>query len=601
MPDKSPWLGRDEVGGVASQQRADLKPPPHWRLDAVYATDRPHHPAVSPDGSRIAFILSATGTSDVYVIPVEGGQARRLTTDRVLVNYWEDSAPEWSPDGSRIAYTSGDDVCVVAADGGPPTRIGDVGLGTWLDDERLVVTVDRDRTTRLAVVSVADPWPQPFGPKGGDVGQVRATLDGAVVATFWPRDDFSRSDIVIAEPDGAWRTLVGHPDRRALDASVHGYKVAYILEDGDWAAVYVADLAGDEHRLLAKDDADFGDLSWASDGRSLVATRTRHGQTDLVTITEDGDVDLIATGGVWETPMWAEKALVAALDAHHSPPRLITLTEGKPTVLYDGAPAAVKTAPHRSFERVTITGPGDLEFEGFLFRPEDVSRPVPAVVYPHGGPTDVYGDGWDGHAQYFIDKGYAWLAINFRGSTTYGLAFERANHNDWGVGDTGDCIAAGRFLQGLDWVDGDRLAIFGASYGSYMALASLVHPDNPFACGVAKYGDCNILTSWAQGDRGGVDDLERMMGHPSDHREAYLNGSPIHNIDNIDKPIFIAHGEKDARVNVKQAEELVAELKRLDKQFEYVTYPDEAHGFLRRESQIDFYRRLERFFDWYLM
>jgi dipeptidyl aminopeptidase/acylaminoacyl peptidase len=128
-----------------------------------------------------------------------------------------------------------------------------------------------------------------------------------------------------------------------------------------------------------------------------------------------------------------------------------------------------------------------------------------------------------------------------------------------------------------------------------------VHQDNPFACGVSKYGDCNILTSWAQGDRPGRDDLERMMDHPARNRSGYLAGSPIHRLDNIERPILIAHGERDARVHPKQADELVAELRRLGKRYEYVTYTEEAHGFLRRASQLDFYERLERFLDWYLM
>ena len=80
-----------------------------------------------------------------------------------------------------------------------------------------------------------------------------------------------------------------------------------------------------------------------------------------------------------------------------------------------------------------------------------------------------------------------------------------------------DCLAAADHLRTLDWVDGDRLAIFGASYGSYMALLSVTDdPEHRFRCAVAKYGDCDILTSWAQGDREGVQDLERMMGHPAD-------------------------------------------------------------------------------------
>ena len=139
---------------------------------------------------------------------------------------------------------------------------------------------------------------------------------------------------------------------------------------------------------------------------------------------------------------------------------------------------------------------------------------MPAVVYPHGGPTDCYGDEWDGHAQYFVDKGYAWLAINFRGSTGYGRDFERRNHGDWGVGDTKDCLAAADFLRTLDWVDGERLGIFGASYGSYMALLAVTDdPEHRFRCAVPKYGDCDITTSWAQGDRSGRSGPRAHDGH----------------------------------------------------------------------------------------
>jgi dipeptidyl aminopeptidase/acylaminoacyl peptidase len=596
----NPWLGKDEHGGVPSQARPDRLLPPNWRLDAIYATERPHHPSVSPDGSTVAFVLSAGAESDIYVVASEGGQARRLTTDRSLASFWEDTGPEWSPDGSQVAYTSGDHSFVVPKDGGVPQRIPDASLGAWLDNDHLVVVVERKRTTRLALVDITDPWPLPFGPKGGDVSQVRPTSDRRVVATFWPKDDRNRSDIVVADPRGDWHTLVGHEDRRALDPVIRGHEVAYVLEDGDWRAVYLTDLQGSGNRLLAKDDADFGDLQWSADGQRLIAIRSRRGKGDLVTIDRDGTVTVLAEGGFWQSPQWSHDRVVAVHESHDTAPRLVAVGD-EPSVLYDGTPAAVAAAPHAGFERVVFVSGDGLEIEGFLFEPTDVSKPVPAVVYPHGGPTSVYGEEWDGHAQYLIEKGYAWLAINYRGSTTYGVTFERANHNDWGVGDTADCIAAGRYLQGLDWVDGDRLAIFGASYGSYMALASLVHPDNPFVCGVAKYGDCNILTSWAQGDRPGGDDLERMMGHPSSNREAYHAGSPIHEIENIDRPILIGHGEKDARVHSRQADELVAELKRLGKRYEYVTYPEEGHGFLRRPSQLDFHQRLERFLDWYLM
>ena len=92
-----------------------------------------------------------------------------------------------------------------------------------------------------------------------------------------------------------------------------------------------------------------------------------------------------------------------------------------------------------------------------------------------------------------------------------------------------------------------------------------------------------------------------MMGHPSAARAAYHAGSPVHRLEQVRAPLLIAHGERDERVSPKQSEELVAALRRLGKTFEYLTYPTEAHGLLRAGPQLHFYRRLERFLDWYLI
>ncbi len=117
---------------------------------------------------------------------------------------------------------------------------------------------------------------------------------------------------------------------------------------------------------------------------------------------------------------------------------------------------------------------------------------------------------------------------------------------------------------------------------------------------MAKYGDCDIVTSWAQGDLVGRLDIERMMGRPSDQRDAYHAGSPIHRIDQLVAPILVAHGDHDDRVHPKQSIELVDALRRLGKTYEYVTYTTEAHGFLRAGPFVDFYTRMARFLDWYL-
>jgi dipeptidyl aminopeptidase/acylaminoacyl peptidase len=597
------WLGKDVVGGVPSLPRPDRRPPDHWRLEDVFATARPHHPALSPDGARVAFVLDIEGTTDIWSVDVDDGTLTRITTNRGLVAFWTDSAPVWSPDGARIAYNSEGAVHIVPATGGPTRRLLSGSIGDWIDDDRFAVIVEREGCSRLARVDIDDPWPTPIGPGNGDVGRTQVASDGRILLTFYPKDDLSRSDILVIEPEGSWTTLVGHPGRRAGNHVVSGSRMAYILEDGDWSGVFLTDLEGDEHTKLAGGDQDFSSLAWDDDGRSLLAIATARGKSDLVRIGLDGTVALVAEGGMWDWPMPTSRGVVAIHEASDSPASVrLVAADGARSILYDGAPAAVRVAPHSKLERVTFSSADGLEIEGFLFRPADTSSPVPAVVYPHGGPTSYYGDEWDGHAQYFVDKGYAWLAINFRGSTTYGLEFERANHGDWGVGDVDDCLAAAGYLSGLGWVDPNRIAIYGSSYGSYLTFASLVHPENPFACGASKYGgDIDILTSWAQGDREGREDLERMMGHPAQDRRAYHAGSPIHQIGRISRPLLFAHGDHDLRVSPMQSEELVEALEQVGATYEYITYPTEGHGLLRRAPQLHFYRRLERFLDWYLM
>jgi dipeptidyl aminopeptidase/acylaminoacyl peptidase len=361
-----------------------------------------------------------------------------------------------------------------------------------------------------------------------------------------------------------------------------------------------------EERLLAAADGDLSEPAWSRDGGRLAAVRSMGIRHDLVVVDgATGEITDIAAGGTWGTPLWTrDGALIGTYEDQRTPPELrLAGLEGDTKTLVASAPAAVRSAPHVVPEQVSFRSLDGLEVNGLLYRPRDTGRPVPAVVYAHGGPTSLSGDDWDGVAQYFVDKGYAWLAVNFRGSTGRGKTYEHLNDLAWGVGDTQDCLAAADFLRTLEWVDADRLAIFGPSYGSYMALCAAVEDAGErFRCAVCKYGEADLLVSWTQGDLAGVLYAgTNMMGDPSEHRAEYLRGSPIHSLERLQAPLLVATGELDARVHPKQSAQLVAELRRLGKPYEYVTYPTEAHGFLRAGPFLDFHRRLERFLDWYLL
>ena len=614
---RSIWVGRDEHEGVLSEPRRDLEPPPHWRLEAVAATHRPRSLTVGAGRSRGAFIEDRE-TSDVWVIDLEAGAVpERLTTGRDPAPFWEDVEPRLSPDGSQVAYGDQGGVWLVPTAGGPPRRLVEGSSPVWIDNSSLVISVERGDETRLAVVDSANPWPRRLATGHdnldvrGDEGEATVSPDGREVAyTFTPRADLNRSEIRVAAIDGgAVRALTGTPRMHDREPawSPDGSSVAYGSERSGFYELHLVGRDGEGERRLTSAGADHTELDWNPDGSRLALTRARSSRFDLVLVdAASGEAELVAEGGMWSRPQWtASGALAVVYEDHATPPQLRLVEPGAPPqALHDPAPKAMRSAPHAELEDVLFPSFDGLDIPGFILRPRGASadRPVPAVVYPHGGPTMFYGDEWDGHAQYFVDRGYAWLALNYRGSTGYGRDFERLNHGVWGVDDTKDCLAAADFLRTLDWVDGLRLGIFGASYGSYMALLSVTDdPEFRFRCAVAKYGDCDIATSWAQGDREGVQDLERMMGTPATAPEAYRAGSPYHRLENIRVPLLIAHGERDERVSPKQSEQLVAGLRRLGKTFEYVTYPTEAHGLLRAGPQLDFYRRLERFLNWNLM
>jgi dipeptidyl aminopeptidase/acylaminoacyl peptidase len=609
------WVGKEEYGGVPTPTRRGVAAPPHWRLEAIAATERARDISLGRNGATLVFIQDRD-TSDVWTMELGEWIPRRLTTGRDPMPYWEDTAPRLSPDGSTVAYADQGAVWLVPAAGGAPRRLLEAGSPVWIDESRLVVSVEQENTSRLAVVEVDDPWPRRLAARhtevhtlGEEWGAVVSPDGSRVAYTFSPRADLNRSEIRVAEVEGGEvRALSGSPSthEHAPQWSPEGSLVAYASELSGWYELHLVGADGARGRQLTHAESDFFQHRWHPDGDRLVAVRGRHGRYDLVLVdARSGEVTDLAQGGTWGEPQWtADGSIVATYEDQATAPELRLVRPGSsPEVVHAPAPLSVRSAPHLVPEEVTYRSFDGLEIDAYLLRPRAAERPTPAVVYPHGGPIEAYGDDWDGHAQYFVDKGYAWIAPNYRGSTGYGREFERLLHGRVGIDDMRDCLAAADFLRTLDWVDGNRLAVFGASWGSFLALLSVTDdPEYRFRCAVCKYGDCNLLTSWSQGDRAGVlEAQENLMGSPHDALDAYIAGSAVHRLENVRVPILVAHGEKDERVHPKQSEELVTELRRLGKTYEYVTYPTEAHGFLRAGPQIDFYRRLERFLDWYLL
>jgi dipeptidyl aminopeptidase/acylaminoacyl peptidase len=252
-------------------------------------------------------------------------------------------------------------------------------------------------------------------------------------------------------------------------------------------------------------------------------------------------------------------------------------------------------------ERFAITARDGLRVEGTLWRPPDATgrrgaQRVPAVLYPHGGPTWQAYRAFAPFKQLLVREGFAFLDVDFRGSTGYGRDFRRANHGEWGHADAQDMVDAARWAAEQPWCDG-RLAIYGGSYGGYLVLCALVEEPGLWKAGVDLYGDSEIAESFRRGDRTGRLDLARQMGSPDDpdRTEHFRRGSPVYRAERIEAPLLILHGRKDKRVVPLMTERMVEALEIEGKHHEVHWYDDEGHGWEKRENRRDAFERILAF------
>ena len=605
-----------ERNGWPSVDRPDLKPPDGWSLALVNSVNLIHHHELSPNGRQVAFVWERDGRSDIFVQPLAGGWPRRITADRDRTIYWWDSEPRWSPDGRWLAFGQGGSVRVAPADGrGHSFTVTDFTTAAsspvWLPDSHgLIVSAERDDTFVLLLTDRDGAWPRPVADdNGGDNGEATPSPDGRFVATIHrPLDDLNRWELRLIDiNNGQTRTLFGRPKEKAWSPrwSPDGQWLAFLSHQSDWTEVWAVQPDGEGLRQLTRLGRDVAEFAVSPDGAQLAVTAFREGDVDLLLVdVATGEArPLRPAGGCYAAPHWSPdvRFLTVEYEDATQPPDLyrVDTHSGSMMQLTFSRPPAFDALDLVTPEHIHYRSDDGLDIPALLWRPAKPNGA--AIVRPHGGPADHYLNQWDGLAQYFLAKGYTFLTPNFRGSTGYGRAFEHANYNDWGVGDTQDVLHGARFLHTLGTVDPARIGILGSSYGGYMVACCLARdPDYLFACGVSKYGDANVYSSWAQCERTTRLYTEMMLGHPRDNWAAYRAASPIHEMANVRAPILLLHGLEDDVVPPQASEEWAEALRRHDKTFEYVTYAGEPHGFLRYETEMDWMRRTERFFDWYL-
>jgi dipeptidyl aminopeptidase/acylaminoacyl peptidase len=604
-----------ERNGWPSLKRTDLKPPAGLTLPLLTSIERIRSHMLSSQG-QLSCIKDSETSSDVFTLSANGGWLARVSTDRTLAPSWDDEIPQWSPDGKWLAFGLSGHIHIVPQDGSLPKKITDfasaAGGPRWMPDSHgLIVTVERNDSDQLILTDREGSWPRALTTDTiGDHWDARPSPDGKLILYNLRRfDDLNRLDIVLLEiATGKQTTLYGKPSTRATSPkwSPDGKWISFIAQEGQFEELYLIKPDGEGLHPLTKGGQDIFQYEWAPSGKQIIAVVNNKGsfELNLVDAESGSTVGLRSEVGLHTNPNWSQDGsfITFEFESPTLPPEIyrMDLQTKQVTPLTFSNPPAMQKHKFAVPEVVSYKSYDGLEIPAFLYRPEKSNGA--AILYPHGGPKDQYVFAWDEVAQYFTAKGYTYLAPNYRGSTGYGKDFERANYNDWGVGDTKDCLYGAKYLRTLNGIKPERIGIAGGSYGGYMTINALSRdPEYLFACGITKYGDSNLISSWAQCEKRLRLYTEIFLGHPADNMEIYLKGSPLFEAKNIQKPVLILHGLLDTIVPPEASEEWVEALKRENKVFEYKTYATEPHGFLQRKNLLDVYERMERFLDWYLL
>jgi dipeptidyl aminopeptidase/acylaminoacyl peptidase len=535
--------------------------------------------AWTPDGARLTFTSGGSG-----------GQTIR-----------HEQTPEYS--GSKIIYTinqnvAGDpgDAYAVPIAGGTPARYstgtgraggGRGGGARWLDDSHLVAERRTPDFKRRSVVVVDT-----------TTGQ-ETTIHEDVKTTFWSMVG-GAGPTSLPSPDGKW--------------------IAFLSDRDGWDHVYIAARDGRPVQVT-KGAFEAWRPAWSPDGTRLAFDSnegTNPGARHIYVATIRGDgtsaVRRFTNGrGTNIQPIWSpdgRRIVYQHTDPQNSADLYVidAVTPGAaPVRLTHSMPAAIDQRALVEPELVHYAGPDGKSVPAYLFVPKtlDRSRRHPAIVWIHGDGVNQNYDGWHvqrnyavyySFHQYLLQQGYVVIAPDYRGSIGYGSAWREGVYMDVGGKDFRDAALAATYLKTLPYVDGDRLGVWGLSYGGFFTLLAMTEYPTTYRAGVNVAGVVDYAMYYEDPYHGAW--TESRIGRPEQHPDVYRQASPISHIDRLARPLLVLHGTADVNVPYLHSVRLVDEALKRGKGdlLEFMTYPGEFHYFTREHVLRDAWSRVDRFF-----
>lgn len=530
----------------------------------------------SPDGRRLVFQSDFGGNErpDLYLADLESGDIEDIT-----VSTRAESFPRFSPDGRRLAFTSDPDQPFLS--------------------QLFVLDLATLKQTQLTheSVGVKDPVWSPDG----------RTIAAARTGEPWPPGS-QPGELLLVDAKGGEPRVVDPPVAGGIllpeQFSANGRELLCRARNAKgFLQLYLIDAASGNGRFIGPDDWDV-DQAVYHPIVGIVYSRDEGGVSGLyrMPLSDAQPIQLLAAAGRiedFDLDDAGDKLVYEWSDSQHPADAwLLDLRSGVRETLTHSAVAGLR--PARLSKARLIQYPS---FDGrkvtALYLPPANKRlgtPPPLVVEAHGGPDWQTYDDFSAGRQALAEAGFAVLAPNFRGSTGYGgdwLALER---KDWGGGDRHDLEEGVRFLAKSGEIDPKRVGITGESFGGYMTLYALARNDGTWKAGVDRYGMPDLKLDYDLSKDRFADWYFTEMGSPVEDEKLYKDRSPITHVDEIKAPLLIFQGEGDTNVPKAESELVYKSLKDKGRDVTLVVYPDEGHGFTRREHLADYYGRLVGFF-----
>ena len=646
-------------------------------------------PQLSPDGTQVTFISRWIDPeknmyfSNLWLVPTTGGKPRRFT-----VGDYTDTSPRWSPDGQCIAFVSdrsdSSQIWLIPIDGGEATQLtkleeGSLGALAWSPDGteiafsfRAIPAADRKaerearedehRSYPPRVIRRAgyredgtgydggERWHlQTVNVETGDVNQLTSedyddhspawSPDGKTIAFVSNRSEDADltpgyQDIwLIASDGGAVRRVTKRSGHKQSPVwSPDGREIAYIGHDhpdeiwgvSDPHLWVVSFESGEARDLTVGLDRPVGDYTlsdtsesegavqppiWSADGDCLFFHVSDRGSCHLYSVNRNGgELQRLTQGAIDVCTFSADRkttkfALNIGSSIEPGDVYLLPTANGGTST-----PMRLTDVNHEWKAELALSGAEEIWFDtfderkiqGWIVKPPDFdpNQKYPLILEIHGGPHTQYGNAFFHEFQYLAARGYVVLYTNPRGSRGYGQAFAAAIRGDWGDPELCDLMAGVDYVIAQGYVDPKRLGVTGGSYGGFMTNWAVGHTDR-FKAAVTQRSVTNMMSMAGTCDVQLMGDRTYFPSEVWEDPTLYWSLSPLSYVQNISTPLLILHSEGDLRCPIEQGEQLFIALKRLKREVEFVRYPPEASHDLSRSGPPDLrLDRLKRIVEW---